>query len=97
MFWQNAVLTLVITNKNKYSNDMKEQILEICNKLNRMQITVSEAQEQLLDLFAVSNSACTNKKELKPSVFGIVVDKSKATKIFPMRGTLFPKGSGLNP
>lgn len=33
---------------------MKEQILEICNRLNRMQITVSEANQQLLDLFDVS-------------------------------------------
>ena len=33
---------------------MNEKILEICNKLNRMQITVQEAHEQLLDLFSVS-------------------------------------------
>lgn len=36
---------------------MKEKILEICNDLNRMRITVGEAQQQLLDLFAVNNSA----------------------------------------
>lgn len=35
---------------------MEERLLEICNKLNRMQITVSEAHEQLLSLFSVSES-----------------------------------------
>ena len=35
---------------------MEEKLLEICNRLNRMQITVSEAHEQLLDLFSVSGS-----------------------------------------
>jgi hypothetical protein len=32
---------------------MDEKVLEICNKLNRIQITVSEAHEQLLSLFSV--------------------------------------------
>lgn len=36
-------------------------------------------------------------RELKPSGIGIVVDKSKATKTFPMNTRPFPKGSGLNP
>ena len=35
-------------------------------------------------------------KDLKPSGIGIVVDKSKATKEVPMRGTNFPKESNLN-
>jgi len=35
-------------------------------------------------------------KELKPSGIGIVVDKSKATETFPLRGTVFQKGSNLN-
>ena len=30
-------------------------------------------------------------KDLKPSGWGIIVDKSKATKSYPMRGTHFPK------
>jgi hypothetical protein len=36
---------------------MKEQIYKICTQLNDGQIAVTEATEQLLDLFAVSNSA----------------------------------------
>ena len=36
---------------------MKEQMHEILMNLNRGRIAVSEAQEQLLDLFAVSGSA----------------------------------------
>lgn len=36
---------------------MKEQMHEILMNLNRGRITVSEAQEQLLDLFDVSGSA----------------------------------------
>lgn len=31
------------------------------------------------------------------SNWGLKVDKSKATKSFPLRGTVFPKESGLNP
>jgi hypothetical protein len=33
---------------------------------------------------------------LKPSKWGIQVDKSKATKTRKLRGSVFPKGSGLN-
>jgi hypothetical protein len=36
---------------------MKEKIYKICTQLNDGQIAVTEATEQLLDLFAVSNSA----------------------------------------
>ena len=36
---------------------MKETINNICTQLNDRQITVTEATGQLLDLFAVSNSA----------------------------------------
>ena len=36
---------------------MKEQIYRICSQLNDGQIAVTQATEQLLDLFAVSNSA----------------------------------------
>lgn len=36
------------------------------------------------------------KKELKPSGIGIVVDKSNATATFPIRETVFQKGSSLN-
>ena len=36
---------------------MKEQMHEILMNLNRGRIAVSEAQEQLLDLFSVSHSA----------------------------------------
>lgn len=35
-------------------------------------------------------------KDLKPSGIGIVVDKSKATETFPLRGTVFQKRSSLN-
>lgn len=35
---------------------MKEQIYKICTQLNDGQIAVTEATEQLLDLFAVSGS-----------------------------------------
>lgn len=35
-------------------------------------------------------------KELKPSKWGINVDKSGATETYPLRGTVFPKESGLN-
>lgn len=36
---------------------MKEEIYKICTQLNDGQISVTEATQQLLDLFAVSNSA----------------------------------------
>jgi hypothetical protein len=36
---------------------MKEEIYKICTQLNDGQIAVTQATEQLLDLFAVSNSA----------------------------------------
>jgi hypothetical protein len=36
---------------------MKEQIYKICTQLNDGQIAVTEATEQLLNLFAVSSSA----------------------------------------
>ena len=36
---------------------MKEKIYKICTQLNDGQIAVTEATEQLLDLFAVRNSA----------------------------------------
>jgi len=39
--------------KYKTSNDMKEKIKEICNKLNREQISVQGATEQLFDLYNV--------------------------------------------
>jgi hypothetical protein len=45
---------LQVTEKNKSSNDMKEEIYKICTKLNDGQIAVVEAQEQLLLLFSVS-------------------------------------------
>lgn len=35
---------------------MKEQIYKICTQLNDGQITVTEASEQLLDLFVVSGA-----------------------------------------
>jgi hypothetical protein len=37
---------------------MKEKIHEILMELNRGRIAVSEAQEQLLDLFGVSSAVC---------------------------------------
>lgn len=35
-------------------------------------------------------------RELKPSTWGVQVDKSKAKETYPLRGTVFPKESGLN-
>jgi len=35
-------------------------------------------------------------KELKPSKWGIKVDKSKATKTHELKGSVFPKDSDLN-
>ena len=43
--------------KNKNSNDMKDKIEEICNKLNREQLSVYGATNELLILFNVSNCA----------------------------------------
>lgn len=34
--------------------------------------------------------------ELKPSKWGIRVDKSNATETYPLRGTVYPEESGLN-
>ena len=34
--------------------------------------------------------------KLKGAIWGITVDKSKATKTFPSDETVFPKGSRLN-
>jgi len=39
---------------------MKEQIRKICTQLNDGQIAVSQATEQILDLFAVSGSLPTD-------------------------------------
>jgi hypothetical protein len=39
--------------KYKTSSDMKDKIKEICNKLNREQISVQGATEQLFDLYNV--------------------------------------------
>ena len=49
---------------NKYSSDMKEQIYKICTQLNDGQIAVTEATEQLLDLFAVSGSLRFSEREV---------------------------------
>ena len=48
-------LIMIDNENNKYNSDMIEQIHEILMNLNRGRIAVSEAQEQLLDLFNVSN------------------------------------------
>jgi hypothetical protein len=47
----------MLTNKNKNSNDMKNKIEEICNKLNREQLSVFGATEELLILFSVSKQS----------------------------------------
>jgi hypothetical protein len=73
---------------------MKDKILEISDKLRNGEITEIEAREEFLFLFGVTKRTSNN--ELKPSGFGIVVDKSKATKEFPMIGTAFRKGSKFN-
>ena len=73
---------------------MKEKILKISDKLRNGEITEIEAEKQFLFLFGVTKRTSNN--ELKPSGFGIIVDKSKATKKYPMRGTVFPKGCRLN-
>jgi hypothetical protein len=39
------------------TNYMKEEIYKICTQLNNGQIDITQATEQLLDLFAISNSA----------------------------------------
>jgi hypothetical protein len=41
---------------NKHSGDMEEQMHEILMNLNRGRIAVSEAQDQLLDLFNMTRS-----------------------------------------
>ena len=41
-------------NKNKNSSDMKNKIEDICNKLNREQLSVFGATKELLILFSVS-------------------------------------------
>ena len=47
--------------KNKNSNEMKDKIKEICNKLNREQLSVHGATEELLVLFSVGKSVvCGN-------------------------------------
>ena len=43
---------------------MKEQIEEICNKLNRDQLSVFGATEQLFDLYSVSNCALFENEKL---------------------------------
>ena len=40
---------------------MKNKIEEICNKLNREQLSVYGATEELLILFSVSNSDCKHR------------------------------------
>lgn len=45
---------------------MKEKIHEILMELNRGRIAVSEAQEQLLDLFGVSGAVCVAPPHIKP-------------------------------
>ena len=47
---------------------MKEQMHEILMNLNRWRIAVSEAQEQLLDLFSVSNSVLIDYIETEAEV-----------------------------
>lgn len=74
---------------------MEKKILNIVKKYIDDPDQAINARNDLLDLFIINNS-CTNNKDLKPSGFGIVVDKSKSTKTFPLRGTPFPKGSRLN-
>lgn len=44
---------------------MKEQIKEICNKLNREQLSVHGATEELLNLFSVSGCSLDELKMLK--------------------------------
>ena len=73
---------------------MKEKILEISKKLESNEITEQEAKKQFLFLFDVSKRSSDT--ELKPSGIGVIVDKSKATKTFPMRGTTFRKGCSYN-
>lgn len=76
---------------------MKNELLKIAQDLEQCIITENEARTILLGLLGISNSANTDTKELRASGFGIIVDKSKATKTYQMRGTPFPKGSDLNP
>ena len=45
-----------LMDKSKNSNDMKDKIKEICNKLNREQLSVHGATEELLILFSVVSS-----------------------------------------
>ena len=68
---------------------MRDKILEIARELEHCEITEKEAQTKFLVLFGVTKRTLNN--ELKPSGFGIIVDKSKATEEYPMRGTIFPK------
>lgn len=59
-------------------------ILEIANFINDVydnKISKREANKILLKAFFTKKP----EKELKPSGYGIVVDKSKATKTFPLR------------
>ncbi len=66
---------MLIMDKNKNSNDMKDKIKEICNKLNREQLSVHGATEELLILFGVSN--CT---DLEYSLYTQVVNLKEQKK-----------------
>ena len=67
--------------KYKTSNDMKDKIKEICNKLNREQISVQGATEQLFDLYNVVGQSeqlpeyeleyCGNCMQMKNHINGI--------------------------
>lgn len=62
---------------------MKEQIYKICTQLNDGQIAVTEATEQLLDLFAVINWVAFDfsKLETRPPKYGKYLITRKDGKI----------------
>ena len=57
-------VSMAYNGNNKYSSDMKERIEEICNKLNREQLSVFGATQELLNLFSVSGSLILNEQSL---------------------------------
>jgi hypothetical protein len=59
---------------------MKQQIYKICTQLNDGQIAVTEATEQLLDLFAVSGSFSQKDMENFAAKCMILGHRGKTTK-----------------
>lgn len=57
------IIMIMERNANKYSSNMKEEILDIAKKLYHNHLTPETATNLLLDLFAVSNSVCLHEPQ----------------------------------